>query len=452
MSAGREGDGEDRRQFGAYELVRKLGRGGMAETFEAVRRGSGGMAQRVCVKRILPMFDGDTEFLELFRREAKISATLRHVNVAQVLDFGDVDGRHFLVLELVDGVDLRTLLRKLMDDGKRLPGGMLGYIAVELTQALDYAHAATDDGTIRGVVHRDVSPSNVLLAPSGDVKLTDFGVAKAMNAPSLTRTGGVKGKIPYMAPEYARGGVCDARSDLFSLGVMLYECAAGRRPFDGANEVETLERMHAGRAVPLRDVAADDVDPVLVEAIEALIQRDPAARPANATALLERLPAPPTSARLKLGRLVETLRDAGTAAQEGIGFEATARATADGTLVVGGEARQAKWVVDPAPADAITRTQLPDLDRDEPVTRAESQGKQASKVGVPAHAVPAHETPRSVITETERIPRTEDAADASTGPRTPSPGLSRGARRALGLLAVLALAGLLLWLFENAHS
>ncbi|NOY90263.1 MAG: serine/threonine protein kinase, partial [Deltaproteobacteria bacterium] len=287
MSSERQ-EGEMGRRFGPYELVRKLGRGGMAETYEAVRR-HGGVVQRVCVKCILPHFESDAEFVELFLREARISSTLRHANVVQVLDFGEQAGRHYLVLELVDGVDLRNLLRQLMGAGERLPGGVLAHIAVELAQALDYAHAARPDGSVEGVVHRDISPSNVLLSPTGDVKLTDFGVAKAMGFTSYTRGGAVKGKIPYMAPEYARGGACDARSDLFSLGVLLYECAAGRRPFDGASEVSTLERAHSGRHVPLQDLASEDLPPALVQAIEALIARDPDDRPTTAGQLLERL-------------------------------------------------------------------------------------------------------------------------------------------------------------------
>lgn len=372
MSAGTE-CGVEGEHFGGYQLIRRLGRGGMAETFEAIRRGNGGLEHRVCLKRILPVFDGDQDFVALFLREATISATLRHSNVAQVLDFGDVEGRHYLALELVDGVDLRALLRGRREAGETLDGDILGYILVELAQALDYAHAATDDGKVRGVVHRDISPSNVLIAPSGDVKLTDFGVAKAMTSPSLTRTGGAKGKIPYMAPEYASRGVCDARSDLFSLGVMLYECAAGRRPFDGANDIETLERIRAGDHVSLADIASVDLPRAVADAIESLLSRDPEARPANAAMLLELLASSPPrpSARLALGKLVSEQSRARVSEGLPLGLIATARATPGGTVVVVADAAPAPWRVDSAPADAETRTRLPDAGAHDSPTRAQ---------------------------------------------------------------------------------
>jgi len=377
-------------RVGVYELVRRLGRGGMAETYEAVRRGHGGVVQRVCVKRILPVFESDSDFVELFLREARISATLRHANVVQVLDFGLEQGRHFLVLELVDGVDLRQLLRRLLAEGERLPAGVLAHLAVELAHALDYAHAARPDGSVEGVVHRDISPSNVLLSPTGDVKLTDFGVAKAMSSPGLTRSGAAKGKIPYMAPEYARGEEYDARSDLFSLGVLLYECAAGRRPFDGPTDVETLERVHAGRHVPLSDLSGPDVAPALVEAIEALIARDPRERPTTAGALLERLAGatPPPSARLVLGRMVAEASRRALDQRAQLGLEPTLRASPGGTAVVA-QSGPARWRVDAAAPDAETRTRLP------PTTSEETLGRGRAK----ADALPDSVSSRAATTE-----------------------------------------------------
>ncbi|MEM1418708.1 MAG: protein kinase, partial [Myxococcota bacterium] len=293
------------RQLGPYRLLHRLGAGGMAETFLAVRHGPGGFEQRVCLKRILPAFEQDAEFVRLFLEEARVSARLRHANVAQVLDFGVVDGSHFLALELVEGLDLRALLRVLAAEDDRLTSGLVCFLAYELSAALDFAHGATRDGQPSGVVHRDVSPSNVLLSTAGEVKLTDFGIAKAWNQPGVTESGVVKGKVPYMAPEYARTGRFDPRSDLFALGVTLYESLAGRRPFQGVTDLDTLDRIGRGVFTPLRE-HVPTAPAQLVEAIESLLAAEPDDRPQTAGALLDALVdvAPPPTARRILGELV----------------------------------------------------------------------------------------------------------------------------------------------------
>ena len=174
--------------FGDYELIERLGVGGMAETFVAVRRGVGGFEQRVCLKRILPAFAGDAEFVDMFLREARLSALLHHGHIARVLDFGVANGTHYLALELVDGTDLRAVLRHLRVRAEGLDPGLVSYIAHALGLALDFAHAATDEGETKGIVHRDISPSNVLLSNWGEVKLADFGIAKAMNHPASVQS------------------------------------------------------------------------------------------------------------------------------------------------------------------------------------------------------------------------------------------------------------------------
>ncbi|MCA9575545.1 MAG: serine/threonine protein kinase [Sandaracinaceae bacterium] len=297
-------------QFGPFELVRRLGRGGMAETFEAIRHGASGVSQRVCIKRILPAFERDTEFLRLFLEEARVSASLHHGGIAQVLDFGEVEGSHYLALELVEGLDLRTVISRLVELDDRLTTGVVAHLAFELAGALEYAHAATPSGRARGVVHRDISPSNVLLSREGEVKLTDFGIAKAMSADVATRTAAVKGKLPYMAPEYASAGHFNAQSDLFSLGVTLYECVRGRRPFDGANDLETLENLQRGRYARLSE-AVPSVDRAFAAAVERLLEPDPERRYRTASEFLDELVAlsPPGTAQLILGRVVGALAD-----------------------------------------------------------------------------------------------------------------------------------------------
>ena len=277
----------------------------MAETFLAVRRGPGGFEQHVCLKRILPAFEENAEFVRLFLEEARVSARLRHTNIVQVLDFGVVEGSHFLALELVEGLDMRIVLEQLRGNDEAMTSGLVSYLAFELGAALDFAHEAGPDGSVKGVVHRDISPSNVLLSRAGEVKLTDFGIAKAMNTTHITRSGNIKGKVPYMAPEYAMKMQYDARSDLFALGVTLYEALVGRRPFDGLTELDTMRRIQDGEHVPLPE-AAPGVPAALSSAIERLLLPNPDDRFANAADFLDALVdvAPPPTSRRILGELV----------------------------------------------------------------------------------------------------------------------------------------------------
>jgi serine/threonine protein kinase len=291
--------------LGGYELIRRLGVGGMAETFLAVQRGPQGFEQRVCLKRILPAFARDRDFVDMFRREARLSALLHHGHIARVLDFGVADGSHYLTLELIEGTDLRALLRHLHSCERRVDPGLTSYVAHALASALDYAHTADEHGVAAGIIHRDVSPSNVLLSEAGEIKLADFGIAKATNLPGSIQSGALKGKVPYMAPEYALGRACSPRSDLFSLGVVLYECLAGRRPFDGDNDMQTLHRAREGIHEPLHAAAPDAPQP-LADAIESLLRPDPADRPPHAHAFLAQLAGvePPPLAHRDLGLLV----------------------------------------------------------------------------------------------------------------------------------------------------
>ena len=295
-------------RFGDYELVERLGVGGMAETFLAVRRGPRDFEQRVCLKRILPMFVNDSDFVAMFVREARLSALLHHGHIARVLDFGMVAGTHYLTLELVEGTDLRAALRHLRLKGETLDPGLTLHLAYALASALDFAHTADDQGHAAGIIHRDVSPSNVLLSNAGEVKLADFGIAKATNYPGSIQSGALKGKIPYMAPEYALGRQCSARSDLFSLGVLLYECLAGFRPFDGGSDIQTLDRARNGRHELLPDVTPGAPRP-FTDAIESLLSPNADDRPPNAAAFMTMLAevAPPPLGQRDLGALVRSV-------------------------------------------------------------------------------------------------------------------------------------------------
>lgn len=291
-------------RFGPYELVRRLGTGGMAETYLGVRRGPAGFEQEVCVKRILPVHESDPELVGQFLEEARLAAQLRHANIVQVVDFGEVAGSHYLALELVDGMDLRALLRCLRERGEALDPALVVLIALQLASALELAH---NPGRNRPpVIHRDVSPSNVLLSRAGEVYLTDFGIARALGMKRRTDSGVVRGKVPYMAAEYAMHGQFDARSDLFSVGVVLFEALAGHRPYEGVTDLDTLTKIQRGEHAPLSSLRPD-APTTLVTITERLLRPHPEERLQSAAALMEALAEispPPTVAR----RLAELVR------------------------------------------------------------------------------------------------------------------------------------------------
>lgn len=243
----------------------------MAETFVAVRHGPAGFEQRVCLKRILPELARDPNMVRLFLEEARNTASLRHSNIVQVIDFGTDHDQHYLALELVDGMDLHRLLDALPEGMRGLPADLVVHIGVELSAALDYAHNAPNLAGQRGIFHRDLSPGNILVSVNGDLKLTDFGVAKAAGQARATAAGVVRGKVEYMAPEYGMGGEYDARCDQFSLGVLLFETLTGSRPYLGNSQGEVLHRARQGFHKPLHTLTGS-VPPQLADVIQRMIR------------------------------------------------------------------------------------------------------------------------------------------------------------------------------------
>jgi eukaryotic-like serine/threonine-protein kinase len=292
-------------RVGSYVLVRRLGAGGMAETFLAVQRGAAGFEQRVCVKFILPHLRDEAGFKAMFLREATIAASLRHSNIVGVIDVDQERG--YIVLELVDGVDLRTLLNAAPNH--RLPPALVALVAIELCKALSYAHGRTRHGEPYGVVHRDISPSNVLVSYAGEVKLADFGIAKAICSDTEPQSQTVKGKLCYMSPEQTRNEVLDGRSDLFALGIVCYELLSGRRPFDGQHDAETIVNVNHGKYVPLVQ-AAPDVPGGFAMVVEKLLSPDRAQRYASAEDVIDALEryAPPVTAYRALGDFARQAR------------------------------------------------------------------------------------------------------------------------------------------------
>src|SRR5262245_35497146 len=206
-------------RLGRYELIEPLATGGMVEVYLARTSGAGGIEKRVVVKRILPQYAANEDFVAMFLDEARIAATLHHANIVQTFDVGREDGRYFLVMEHLEGRDLRTILRTLGALGQRIPLPLVVQIANQALAALHYAHELVGpDGQGMNIVHRDVSPGNLFLGADGTVKLLDFGIARAAQRAAETRSGTWKGKFPYMSPEQCRMGDIDRRSDVFALG------------------------------------------------------------------------------------------------------------------------------------------------------------------------------------------------------------------------------------------
>jgi serine/threonine-protein kinase len=232
------------RRFGKYTLLRKLAVGGMAELFLAIQRSVAGFEKLIVIKRILPSMNQDRAFIDMFLHEARIAATLSHPNIVQIFDVGQVDGTYFIAMEHVHGEDLRSIVRQMKKKGvTEFPLEHAISIVLGMCAGLAYAHEKRDlDGSALNIVHRDISPQNVVVTFSGDVKIVDFGIAKSdTKLNSDTKSGRLKGKVPYMSPEQARGEVVDWRSDIFAVGVMFFELTTGKRLFKGPSEYETLK-------------------------------------------------------------------------------------------------------------------------------------------------------------------------------------------------------------------
>jgi len=259
-------------RFGRYELVSRLGHGGMAETWRARLLAAAGITKPVLIKRILPEYGTDDAFISMFISEARISATLSHGNIAQVHDFGELDGEYFLAMEYVDGQPLHRIIKRARLSGlTALPVPLATFIALEMCRGLHYAHTRTDDsGKPLGIVHRDISPDNVLVSYEGQVKLVDFGIAKArMQRNFDTAPGVVKGKYLFFSPEQARGEEVDGRTDVWATGVVLYEMLCGRLPVEGP-EYAALPKLLTGafpRPSVLRPELPAELDALVMKAL-----------------------------------------------------------------------------------------------------------------------------------------------------------------------------------------
>ena len=264
--------------FGHYQLLRLVKTGGMAEIWEARLHGVEGFERSVAVKIILPEIAADAQFTRLFIQEAKISVALGHAHIAQVYELGRIDGRYFIALEYISGQNLLSIVRRSLQGGAALTPALVCYVGAAIGDALDYAHRKTDvTGKPLCIVHRDVTPQNIMVSYEGEVKLIDFGVATAAMALSRMQPGLLVGKFGYMSPEQVRGRPLDGRSDVFSLGVVLHEMLTGRRLFSSPNVALVLEAVRSAE-IPPPSAMRPGVPESLDEIVMAALDREPTRR------------------------------------------------------------------------------------------------------------------------------------------------------------------------------
>jgi eukaryotic-like serine/threonine-protein kinase len=275
--------------LGRYELLAPIGRGGMAIVWAARLRGTRGFSKLVAIKTMLPTISSDPRFERMFLSEAEIASRIRHPNVCEILDLGEDEGTLYLVMEWIEGESLAAIA----SSQPRIPYGVAATIGAQAARGLAAAHDLQgDDGRPYGVVHRDVSPHNVLVRKDGLVKIVDFGVARAAERTDhVTESGFIKGKVGYLAPEQAEGRELDGRADVFALGVLLYELTTGTHPFRGATDVATLLRISSGENAAAPETLVSDYPADLSSIVLRALAKDREERPATMTELARELEA-----------------------------------------------------------------------------------------------------------------------------------------------------------------
>ncbi len=266
---GTETPREDSADYGRYSLLERVATGGMAEVFRAKRKGVEGFEKVVAVKRILPHLSSNKDFVDMFIEEAKMVASLSHPNIVPIFDLGKIDETYYIAMEFVEGKDLRTILTRARNRNTLPAVELAALIAARVSAALEYAHRHRDsEGQELRIVHRDVSPQNILISDEGEVKLVDFGIAKAATKASHTDSGSLRGKLLYMSPEQAWGKPLDKRSDLFALGAVFFEILTGHLLFSASSEMSVLERVREARFV-----TPSSLNPAVPIELEAVVMR-----------------------------------------------------------------------------------------------------------------------------------------------------------------------------------
>jgi eukaryotic-like serine/threonine-protein kinase len=264
---------------GKYELVAPLGEGGMASVWRGLTRGACGFSRKVAIKRVLPGLARNGEFTAMFVEEARVVSELQHPNIVQVHDFDrDEKGALFIVMEWVEGVDLQRWVLAYDKENEDTPWPIVTAIGIEVLRALGAAHERTDEkGRPAPVVHRDVNPANILMGVNGIVKLADFGLARAKDRASMTSPGIVKGKLSYLAPETAMGAAATPASDLYSVGIVLWESLSRKRLFAGKGPGEVIMKVREGKIQPLGELRPE-LPPLLCEVVHTALAKEPGDR------------------------------------------------------------------------------------------------------------------------------------------------------------------------------
>jgi serine/threonine protein kinase len=272
------------RRFGQYLLIRKLAEGGMAEIYLAKQIGAEGFERDVVIKCMLDHFSRNQDFISMFLDEARLAARLHHPNIVQITDLGMADGRYFICMEYLAGEDLEMVGARAANQRQPVPIPIAARIMLSALEGLEFAHGYQEQGQPVGLVHRDISPSNILVTYQGTVKVLDFGIAKASSRMTQTQPGLLKGKWGYMSPEQARGEPIDARSDLFSLGITFHELLTGRRVFERDHEIGVLLALMA-QPIPPPSIARPEIPPALDRIIMKALERQQEDRYASASAM-----------------------------------------------------------------------------------------------------------------------------------------------------------------------
>jgi serine/threonine-protein kinase len=331
-----------------YRLLHKIANGGMAEIYLALQAGAEGFQKQVVLKRVVPTLAADPSFVRMLVDEAHIASTLNHSHLVQVLDLGKAGDQVFLVLEFVDGWSLEQVRQRAQKARVKIPLSLAVYVVGALCRGLAYVHTRKRDGRPLGIIHRDVSPHNVLLSREGEVKLADFGIAKAVDRREKSATGVIKGKFAYMSPEQSIGVELDARSDLFSVGTLLYVLATGRKPFDGDTDVDILMKVRKGRYEKPSELVKD-FNPDVERFIARALRVDLARRWQSAEQMADRIDTILSKLGQQTGPVVLKRWLANLSAKDGAQSPAeVAEAAATGTIEVGTSDLELEDVAPPA--------------------------------------------------------------------------------------------------------
>jgi serine/threonine protein kinase len=433
--------------FGKYQLLKKLATGGMAEVWLARQAGIEGFAKNVVIKRILPHLAEDREFVEMFKNEALIAANFNHPNIAQVYEFGEANGTYFIAMEFIHGEDLGRVMRKAWSAGQWIARPLAIRIVASACEGLYYAHSRNDPATGRPlkVVHRDISPQNILISFDGSVKLVDFGIAKAADQVGLTKSGAIKGKFAYMAPEQAAGKPLDHRADIFAIGLVLYELLTGQRPLKRDSELGTLQAA-LECAIPSPSEVTDippELDPVVMNALakaaddryrdarqfqvaleETLVNQGVVASSVQISELMEtlfadRLQEEKQSGMLQPNAPIDESRSSGRPPAPSSGGE---RRTDPGSEPSGARSTPSPMGEQAPPAEAPQRGRTSASGR--PPTRTMSLAEEMAEYAAPAGTAVARrrtgESPRSTAGGTA-VARTPSRSDVSRTDAPPAP-------------------------------